>query len=94
MQKYGKSTLLALTAIWVWQIPSAMAQDDEGQEQPADDPAEPAAAVPDADDGDIVVYGTRLKGQLIIDQPPLAEYDEADIAAFGAGKFAKATEIF
>lgn len=92
MQRYGKSTLLALTAIWVWQIPSAMAQDDEGQEQPADDPAEPAAAVPDADDGDIVVYGTRLKGQLIIDQPPLAEYDEADIAAFGAGSIADLIE--
>ncbi|MCA0976993.1 hypothetical protein LCM19_01285 [Qipengyuania flava] len=80
-----KSALLALTAIWVWQVPSAMAQ----EEQPAEEqrPA-PGTDEPTVEDGDIVVYGTRLKGQLIVDQPPIAEYDEADIAAFGANSIA------
>lgn len=45
-------------------------------------------AAPVTDDADIVVFGTRLKGQLTIDQPPLAEYNEADIAAFGASSIA------
>ena len=58
-----------------------------GQEAPASDGDAEATAEMD-EDGDIVVYGTRLKGQLVIDQPPLAEYDEADIAAFGANSIA------
>ncbi|QYJ08166.1 hypothetical protein [Qipengyuania flava] len=33
--------------------------------------------------GTIVVSGQRIRGQLIVDQPPIAEYDEEDIAAFG-----------
>ena len=54
--------------------------------------AEAATTVQDAprvDDGDIVVVGSRLKGQLNIDQPPLAEYGEADIKALGAGSIAE-----
>ncbi|WP_156787415.1 hypothetical protein [Erythrobacter sp. SD-21] len=77
-----KSALLALSAIWVWQVPTAMGQETAGSEGEAEATAELD------EDGDIVVYGTRLKGQLVIDQPPLAEYDEADIAAFGANSIA------
>lgn len=66
----------------------------KAQQAPEADDAGPiavdgeAGSAPVTDDGDIVVFGTRLKGQLTIDQPPLAEYDEADIAAFGASSIA------
>ncbi|TMM48913.1 hypothetical protein [Qipengyuania marisflavi] len=46
--------------------------------------------VPDA--GTIVVQGTRIRGQLIIDVPPIAEYDAEDIAGFGAGSIADVLE--
>ncbi|MBX7541037.1 hypothetical protein [Qipengyuania sphaerica] len=86
MRISGKPALLALTAIWVWQVPPALAQEESGQESPA----EGAQDAPFVDeDENIVVFGTRLKGQLTIDQPALAEYDEADIAAFGAGSIAE-----
>ncbi len=65
-----------------------MAQDEEPEPQ-EETAVERPEVVPQLDDGDIVVFGTRLKGQLTIDQPPLAEYDEADIAAFGAGSIAE-----
>ena len=61
-----------------------MAQDSQVEETAVADPDEARM-----EDGDIVVFGTRLKGQLVIDQPPLAEYDEADIAALGAGSIAE-----
>ena len=73
-----------------------MAQAEE-QEQPAlpqaeierREPFETAGAVPQADAGDIVVFGTRLRGQLNVEIPPLAEYNEADIAALGARSIAE-----
>ena len=87
-----KSALLALSALWVWQASPAAAQQDlpvaqEGDGQGSENSEPPLSAGFD-DDGDIVVYGTRLRGQLNVDQPPVAEYDEADIAAFGAGSIA------
>lgn len=38
--------------------------------------------------GTIVVTGERIRGQLIVDQPPIAEYNSEDIAAFGASSIA------
>ncbi len=38
-----------------------------------------------AEDGQIVVIATRLRGQVEAAQAPVAVYDEADISAFGAG---------
>ncbi|MBX7534797.1 hypothetical protein K3175_03910 [Qipengyuania sp. GH1] len=70
-------------------MPSAIAQEERPVEQQL---PEPAPDEPTVDEGDIVVYGTRLKGQLIVDQPPIAEYDEADIAAFGANSIADLLE--
>lgn len=35
------------------------------------------------DPGTIVVTGVRIRGQLVVDQPPVAEYSAEDIAAFG-----------
>lgn len=35
--------------------------------------------------GTIVVRGERVRGQLNVEQPPVLELEEADIAAFGAG---------
>lgn len=40
------------------------------------------------DPGTIVVTGVRIRGQLITDQPPVAEYDAEDIAAFGGSSIA------
>lgn len=40
------------------------------------------------DPGTIVVTGERIRGQLIVDQPPIAEYDSQDIAAFGGSSIA------
>lgn len=91
MQKISKPALLALTSLWVWSVPPVLAQ-EEDQDESAAQQEQPDTAAPSLDEGDIVVYGTRLKGQLIIDQPPLAEYDEADIAAFGAGSIADLIE--
>ncbi|WP_394270419.1 hypothetical protein [Qipengyuania sp.] len=51
--------------------------------QPDDQPEEPD--LEDEDTATIIVQGTRIRGQLIVDEPPIAEYDEADIAALGAG---------
>ena len=83
-----KSALLALTAIWVWQVPSAIAQDIGTPEVESED-TQATGGQPRVEDGDIVVFGTRLKGQLNVDSPPLAEYDEADIKALGAGSIAE-----
>ena len=38
--------------------------------------------------GAIVVTGERIRGQLVIDEPPVAEYDSEDIAAFGGSSIA------
>ncbi|QPC99543.1 hypothetical protein [Qipengyuania soli] len=63
----------------------AMAQ-DVAQVTPSDGkPQEEPAAL---DPGTIVVTGERIRGQLITDQPPVAEYDAADIAAFGGSSIA------
>lgn len=45
-------------------------------------------ATPDAISGEIVVRAKRLKGQLDVDQPPLLELGEADIAAEGVTSIA------
>ncbi|MEZ5680106.1 MAG: hypothetical protein R3E14_02295 [Erythrobacter sp.] len=51
----------------------------------ADKPQEQPEAL---DPGTIVVTGERIRGQLIVDQPPVAEYDAEDIAAFGGSSIA------
>ena len=53
------------------------------------DPFETAGAVPQVENGDIVVFGTRLKGQINVEVPPLAEYNEEDISAIGARSIAE-----
>ncbi|PKB25727.1 hypothetical protein B0I00_0933 [Novosphingobium kunmingense] len=42
-------------------------------------------AIGTGEDAEIVVIATRLRGQVEAVQPPVATYDEADIAALGAG---------
>ncbi len=60
--------------------------------QQPDDAERPEAGAT-ANGGDtIVVQGTRIRGQLVVDQPPIAEYDAEDIAAFGAGSIADLIE--
>lgn len=79
------SSLLALSAALVWQAPSAYAQEvPEDEEEVSGD----VGVIPPADGDTIVVQGTRIRGQLYVDQPPVAEFDEGDIAAFGAGSIA------
>ena len=52
----------------------------------AGEPAEDEALVDD--DGTIVVRAQRLRGQLDVEQPAIAEYTAEDIKAFGAGSIA------
>ncbi len=40
----------------------------------------------------IIVQGTRIRGQLIVDQPPVAEYNEEDIQALGVSSIADLLE--
>lgn len=47
--------------------------------------ADAGEAVDSNDDAEIVVVATRLRGQVETAQPPIATYDEAEIAALGAG---------
>lgn len=68
-----------------------MAQETDAPVPQAEE-AEASGDQPRVENGDIVVFGTRLKGQLNVDRPPLAEYDEADIAALGAGSIADLIE--
>ena len=68
-----------------------MAMPLSAQETEDDLPPEitaPAGVTPILEDDEIVVFGTRIRGQLTIDQPPLAEYDEGDIAAIGGSSIA------
>ncbi|WP_228243154.1 TonB-dependent siderophore receptor [Porphyrobacter sp. GA68] len=50
------------------------------------------AADPDGAGNEIVVTGTRLRGEVITSQPPIAEYDERDVQALGAGSLAEVLE--
>lgn len=79
------SSLLAISAALVWQIPAAHAQDvvEEEEEISGD-----VGVLPPADGDTIIVEGTRIRGQLYVDQPPVAEFNEEDIASFGAGSIA------
>ncbi len=60
--------------------------------QEADGPELPEASTPAPAGNTIVVQGTRMRGELDVDQPPIAEYDAEDIAAFGAGSIADLIE--
>ena len=52
------------------------------------DPELEEAAVPPAASETIVVEGTRIRGQLFVEEKPIAEFNEQDIAAFGASSIA------
>ena len=85
MRIFGKTALLTVSALWVWQSVPAVAQETGDAQTPSGEAVDEAEAEAGLDEnGQIVVFGTRLKGQLVVDQPPIAEFDEADIAAFGA----------
>lgn len=56
-----------------------------------DEPTSPDVS-DDAATNEIVVTGTRLRGEVITTQPPIAEYDEADVQALGAGSLAEVLE--
>ena len=57
-----------------------------------DAPLDPDNGDEEAVDDTIVVQGTRIRGQLIVDQPPVAEYDEEDIQALGVGSIEELLE--
>lgn len=62
--------------------PAPAAETEPAAAQPVT-PGEEAAA--EAEAGQILVVATRLRGQVEAAQPPIATYDEKDIAALGAG---------
>ncbi|WP_324828063.1 hypothetical protein [Qipengyuania zhejiangensis] len=61
-----------------------IAQAQSGQEESTDQPT--------LDPGTIVVTSTRIRGQLIVEQPPVAEFDSEDIAAFGGSSISDILE--
>ena len=80
------SSLLAIVAVMLTPAPVA------AQDRPGDGSGEGAAAEPQVqsapaieEDGTITVRAQRLRGQLLVDEPPILELDEAEIAALGAG---------
>lgn len=77
----------------------AMAAPAFAQTEPAQSGVEPgtgAASSNDVDDSaeenDIVVVATRLRGQVDAPQPPLITLDEEDIATYGAGSITELIE--
>ncbi|WP_370033109.1 hypothetical protein [Qipengyuania mesophila] len=63
---------------------SVQAQDVAQAADAASETGEEDLAAP----GTIIVSGERIRGQLIVDQPPVAEYDSEDISAFGGSSIA------
>ncbi|MDG6078713.1 hypothetical protein E3U23_05840 [Erythrobacter litoralis] len=47
---------------------------------------------PESETDTIVVQGTRIRGQLIVDEPPIAEYGEEDIQALGVSSIEELLE--
>lgn len=72
-------TITAVSLIALGWSGALQAQDTAQAGDPSVETPEEDLAVP----GTIVVTGARIRGQLIVDQPPIAEYDAEDIAAFG-----------
>ncbi|WP_338103911.1 TonB-dependent receptor domain-containing protein [Pseudopontixanthobacter vadosimaris] len=72
----GRPLGLSLVALLLTTSAPVMAQVTEVPVEPADQ----AGA-----SNEIVVTASRIRGSLDVDQPPVAEFDEADIAAYGAG---------
>ncbi|WP_128892167.1 hypothetical protein [Erythrobacter sp. HKB08] len=74
--------LLAGCACIALAIPTAsIAQDQQGEDAPVDDRRV-------GPDGQILVTAERIRGQVLTDQPPVIELEEADIAAFGVNSIA------
>lgn len=63
-----------------------MAEEQDPRAQPQPDMEE--MAVPPSASDTIVVEGTRIRGQLFVEEKPIAEFSEQDIAAFGASSIA------
>ena len=78
------SSLIAISAALALQVPALHAQDTPVSEEDEEESGDVGVIAPEAGET-IVVEGTRVRGQLIVDEPPVAEFDEDDIAAFGAG---------
>jgi len=80
-----KSLSFVATSLLALGWATAVHAQDTGQAaEPAPEANEDVLSAP----GTIVVTGARIRGQLIVDQPPVAEYDSEDIAAFGGSSIA------
>lgn len=78
--------LLTLTCLLGALLPAGAGAQEQG------DGAAVLPAEPGATPNEIVVYATRLRGQLDVPQPPLLELGEEEIAAYGAGSIAELIE--
>ncbi len=74
---------LAATEVAASVSGSAAAQQQQPVPMPSSEDDEPESASGTASTGEIVVSGRRLRGQLVVDQPPLLELNEEAIAAEG-----------
>ncbi len=86
----SKGPLLAGVCLASFGIPAAAIaqQVDTPVETPQDNGGDADSSAPPVDDGNIVVEGQRLRGQLLVDQAPILELNEEDIAAEGVTSIA------
>lgn len=80
-------SLTAITCAAVAAVPLA-AQSTEPPVEQSEQAAEQDSSAPN----EILVIGSRLRGEVISPQPPVAEYDERDIQALGAGSLTEVLE--
>lgn len=77
-------TVLSVSLIAITWSTNALAQDTAQAPPPAAEESRDG----DTGQGTIVVSGQRIRGQLIVDQPPIVEYDAEDITSFGGSSIA------
>jgi iron complex outermembrane receptor protein len=82
--------VLAANPAFAQDAPATATQGEASPAQPAGEPADDVEQTQQelsnaAQGGDLVVVGTRLKGQLETQQKPIATYNEGDIQALGVG---------
>lgn len=77
-------TVLSVSLVAIAWSTTALAQDTAQASPQGSDATQEAIEGPDT----IIVSGQRIRGQLIVDQPPVVEYDAEDIASFGGSSIA------
>ncbi|QZD87774.1 hypothetical protein [Qipengyuania psychrotolerans] len=83
-----RSRTSAIALSFAFLCTSAPVFAEEQDSSVTQDPEAEEMTVPPATTDLIVVEGTRIRGQLFVEEKPIAEFNEEDIAAFGASSIA------